>query len=91
MHDGAAGRHEPAEALAPRQEADRSCSLAAGAYESGGLQVGEHGGMIQPRVERPEVFEVQVYAGVEEAGLAAVEHDARVDELPALHAGHHAQ
>jgi len=91
LYDGAAGGHEPAETLAARQEADGARSAVASAHEAGGLQVGEHGGVIELRVERAQAPVVEVYTRVEEIRFGAVEHHARVDELPALDAGYHSQ
>jgi hypothetical protein len=91
LHDGAAGRDEPAEALDWWQQADGAGLGSALAYEARDLEVRPDDLGVEVGVERPQAFGVEVDAGVEELLVLAVKHDPGVYELSALDAWHYAQ
>jgi hypothetical protein len=91
LHDRAAGRGQPPEALDGGEEADGARLGAAGADAACGLQVGAHGLGVEAGIQVAQAVRIEVDAGVEEARLLAVKDHPSVYELPAFYPGNDAQ
>src|SRR5215204_54845 len=91
LHNGAAGRDEPSEALALRQHPHGAGLSSAFAHPARDFEVCLYGVGVEVGIERTQAFRVEADARVEELRVLAVEHHPCVYELTALDARHHAQ
>src|SRR5262249_25170560 len=84
LDDGAAGSHQPVEALASREQPDRTCRRAPCADQGNARQMRAHRIHVDLRVQGDQALLVQLYARTQIVLRRAREDDADVDELLAL-------
>ena len=90
LDHGAARRHQPVEALASRERAERAGRGVARAHLDDGIERCADGGDVGARVEGEDARGVELDAGGERLGRVARHDHADVDELAALDARHDA-